>query len=549
MQFTEAIKLALQSLWANKMRTILTLIGVVMGVASVIMVITLVNGANKYVSTKLSGYGADVFTVTRMAPRDLLRRRLLPLSEAQDHPHRGLRGGARQLHGVQRSGRAAQQVNQRGLQRPLQQQHRGARLHLDHAQPEQHRYCPGPRIYARRRGHGTHDAIVGYDIVDNLLGDGDPIGKEIRVDGIPYTIVGVGDRQGKTLGQSQDNWVAVPITTYQQTYGYNDSVDIYARANGNAEVMERAKDEVRVLMRTRRHNAPGTDDDFEIATNDTFLDIWKQISSLFAWVVLGIASISLVVGGIVIMNIMLVSVTERTREIGVRKALGAKQRDVLLQFLIESATMALTGGAIGVLMRGHCRQADHADHWISHHRAVVERSAGAVCGRRHWHLLRRLPRQQGRQAGPGGGVAGGAVKAGVRDQGLGVRRNGMVQSFRDLQVWQRAIQMSIAIYRLTQGFPREELYGLTSQIRRAAVSVASNIAEGHGRLGSGEYRQFLGFARGSNFEVQTQLEIARALGLGDSTLLGEAEGLSLEVGKMISGILNAIKDKDRVSQP
>ena len=83
--------------------------------------------------------------------------------------------------------------------------------------------------------HGTHNVIVGYDIVDNLLGDGDPIGKEIRVDGIPYTIVGVGDRQGKTLGQSQDNWVAVPITTYQQTYGYNDSVDIYARANGDAE--------------------------------------------------------------------------------------------------------------------------------------------------------------------------------------------------------------------------------------------------------------------------------------------------------------------------
>ncbi len=171
------------------------------------------------------------------------------------------------------------------------------------------------------------------------------MGKEIRVDGIPYTIIGVGDRQGKTLGQSQDNWVAIPITTYQQIYGYNDSVDIYARANGNAEVMERAKDQVRVLMRTRRHNAPGTPDDFEIETNDTFLDIWKQISSLFASVVLGLASIALVVGGVVIMNIMLVSVTERTREIGVRKALGAKQRDVLLQFLIESASLALVGGA------------------------------------------------------------------------------------------------------------------------------------------------------------------------------------------------------------
>ncbi len=155
--------------------------------------------------------------------------------------------------------------------------------------------------------------------------------------------------RAKTLGQSQDNWVIVPITTYQQTYGTNDSINIYARANGNAEAMERAKDEVRVLMRARRHDAPGTADDFEIETNDTFLDIWKQISALFTYVVLGIASISLVVGGIVIMNIMLVSVTERTREIGVRKALGARQRDVLLQFLIESATMALVGGAIGVL--------------------------------------------------------------------------------------------------------------------------------------------------------------------------------------------------------
>jgi putative ABC transport system permease protein len=113
--------------------------------------------------------------------------------------------------------------------------------------------------------------------------------------------------------------------------------------------MERAQDEVRVLMRSRRHVTAGTPDDFELETNDTFLAIWKQISALFTWVVLGIASISLVVGGIVIMNIMLVSVTERTREIGIRKALGARQRDVLLQFLIESATMSLVGGAIGVM--------------------------------------------------------------------------------------------------------------------------------------------------------------------------------------------------------
>ncbi len=125
----------------------------------------------------------------------------------------------------------------------------------------------------------------------------------------------------------------------------------------------------------------------------------------------------------------------------------------------------------------------------------------------------------------------------------------MVRSFRDLLVWQRAIQLSVAIYRLTKDFPREELYGLSSQIRRAAVSVPSNIAEGHGRLSTGEYRQFLGIARGSNFELQTQLEIARSLKFGDAGLLDEAESLSFEVGKMISGILNTIKDRDEVKLP
>jgi putative ABC transport system permease protein len=350
MQFTEAFKLALQSLWANKLRSILTLIGVVMGVASVIMVITLVNGANKYVATKLSGYGADVFTATRMSSviftaEDYFRyqkRKILRIEDYQairDDCTLCSEVGAllAKSTNVVYNGHSSNNTEVRGYTWTM--------LALNNID-----IALGRGFTQADEDHGTHDAIIGYDIVDNLMPDGDPIGKELRVDGIPYTIVGVGDRQGKTLGQSQDNWVAVPISTYQQTYGYNDSVDIYARAAGNAEVMERAKDQVRVLMRSRRHNAVGAPDDFEIETNDTFLDIWKQISSLFTWVVLGIASISLVVGGIVIMNIMLVSVTERTREIGVRKALGAKQRDVLLQFLIESATMATTGGAIGVLV-------------------------------------------------------------------------------------------------------------------------------------------------------------------------------------------------------
>jgi len=350
MLFSEAFKLALQSLWANKLRTILTLIGVVMGVASVIMVITLVQGANRYVATKLSGYGADVFTVSQMSsviftPEEYFKfqkRKIIRIEDyeaVKDECAECTEVGALldKSTNVVYNGHSSNNTDVRGYTWTM--------LSLNNID-----IAIGRGFTPADEEHATHNVIVGYDIIDNLIGDGvDPLGKEIRVDGIPYTIVGVGDRQGKTLGQSQDNWVAVPITTYQQIYGYNDSVTIYARASGNAQLMERAQDDVRVLMRTRRHNAPGAADDFELETNDTFLDIWKQISSLFATVVLGLASVALVVGGVVIMNIMLVSVTERTREIGVRKALGAKQRDVLLQFLIESGTMAVTGGAIGVL--------------------------------------------------------------------------------------------------------------------------------------------------------------------------------------------------------
>lgn len=348
MQFTEALKLALQSLWGNKLRTILTLLGVVMGVAALIMVITLVDGAQWYVSNKLTSYGADVFTVDRSGlifnADDYFRfqkRKIVRMEDYEAIRELCTRCGdmgalLSKSTNVVYSGHSSNNTQVRGYTWTM--------IGLNNID-----IAMGRGFTPADEQHGTHVAVVGYDIVDNLLGNGDPLGKEIRVDGMPYTIVGVGDRQGKTLGQSQDNWVAIPITAYQQTYGTNDSVTIYVRTGGNAEVMAQTQDEVRVIMRTRRHDAPGTPDDFEIESNDTFLDIWKQISALFTWVVLGLASISLVVGGVVIMNIMLVAVTERTREIGVRKALGARQRDVLLQFLIESGTMALTGGALGVL--------------------------------------------------------------------------------------------------------------------------------------------------------------------------------------------------------
>jgi putative ABC transport system permease protein len=196
-----------------------------------------------------------------------------------------------------------------------------------------------------------NSVIIGYDVYDKVMGGMDPLNKEIRVDGRVYQVVGVGKKEGSTLGQSRDNWVAMPLTTWLKTYGTADnSINIYAKAYDVGPTLAASMDETRVIMRARRHDAPGKPDSFEVENTASFLSIWSSISSSFFAVTVGIASISLLVGGIVIMNIMLVAVTERTREIGIRKALGAKKSDVLWQFLIESGTMALVGGVFGIVI-------------------------------------------------------------------------------------------------------------------------------------------------------------------------------------------------------
>ncbi|HTD96474.1 MAG TPA: ABC transporter permease, partial [Edaphobacter sp.] len=197
--------------------------------------------------------------------------------------------------------------------------------------------------------HASHVAIIGTDIQDHLFEGVDPLGQELRVDGTPYTVIGISEKQGSTFGASQDNWVGVPLTAYQKNYGTQKTLTIYVKAGSAGPVLEDAADEVRVLMRSQRHDAPATPDSFELDTNNTLVGFFSTITNSFGAVAGAIALISLVVGGIVIMNIMLVSVTERTREIGIRKALGARPNDILMQFLIESGTMALVGGAFGVI--------------------------------------------------------------------------------------------------------------------------------------------------------------------------------------------------------
>jgi len=349
MEFKEAVKIALQSLWANKLRSILTLLGVVIGVASVIAVVTLVNGANTYVTTKFSSYGADVFTVSKMpqiitSSEDYQRyqkRKNILFSDflyIQENCKRCIGIGAQQ---------ATTGLIVRGTHSVTDTQIRGYTWQMPSLQNlniEQ-----GRGFTETDEEHASRVAIIGTDIQDHLFPGINPLGQELRVDGTQYTVIGVSEKQGSTFGQSQDNWVGVPLTSFQRNYGTQKTLTIYVKAGSAGLVLQDAADEVRVLMRSQRHDLPGKPDSFELDTNNTLVGFFSTITNSFGAVAGAIALISLVVGGIVIMNIMLVSVTERTREIGIRKALGARPKDILIQFLIESGTMALVGGAFGVL--------------------------------------------------------------------------------------------------------------------------------------------------------------------------------------------------------
>jgi len=349
MEFKEAVKIALQSLWANKLRSVLTLLGVVIGVASVIAVVTLVNGANTYVTTKFSSYGADVFTVSKMPA-------IITSSEAYERyqkrkdillpDYEYIKENCRRCVGIGAMQSTTAKVV-RGTESITDTRIRGytsQMLLMQNLNIEQ-----GRGFTDTDEEHASHVAVIGTDVQDHLFAGVNPIGQELRVDGMPYTVIGVSEKQGSTFGQSQDNWVGVPLTAFQKSYGTAKTLTVYIKAGSAGQALDDAADEVRVLVRSRRHDAPGVPDSFELDTNNTLVGFFSTIANSFGAVAGGIALISLVVGGIVIMNIMLVSVTERTREIGIRKALGARPRDILAQFLIEAGTMALVGGFFGVL--------------------------------------------------------------------------------------------------------------------------------------------------------------------------------------------------------
>ena len=346
MLFVEAVKMALESLRVNRLRSALTLLGVVIGVMTVITVVAFISGMNNYVEGEIFTLGADVFTVTR-APNIILDRDTWLEVRQRKNLLRDDADAVReycsscQLLGVRRNAGSRLSYGAEELFGAV----RGISPQIPAILGEE--LDAGREITEYDVRQSRRVAVVGADVVENLYPLIDPLGKKIQLNGREFDIVGIGEALGPLLGQSRDNWVAIPISAFEKMYGSRGSVTILAKADGEENV-EAAQDQARMVLRTRRHVAYNDDDNFTIQTNDTFLELWGRISQTFFAVTVSIAAISLVVGGIVVMNIMLVSVTERTREIGVRKAIGARRVDILLQFLVESASLTLLGGLIGL---------------------------------------------------------------------------------------------------------------------------------------------------------------------------------------------------------
>jgi putative ABC transport system permease protein len=351
MNISEAIKIALLSLWANKLRSALTLLGVVIGVAAVIAVVTFVNGINSYVAERIFNLGADVFIMFRVSPAVTNIDHYIESQKRKDltmDDYRAVREGCKLCAYVGAYARNENGHVKYGEEALSDTMVQGMTPSV--AVTQDIDIDSGRMLGESDLQNDAPVAVVGTDIEETLMPGVDPIGKEIRVDGWVYRIIGVGKKKGKTLGQSLDNYVLMPITAWMKQNGsHKTNMRISAKAVGTGATLDAAMDEARVILRARRHDSADAADSFDMENNSSLLSIWANLTGTFFVAMIGIAAISMVVGGIVIMNIMLVSVTERTREVGVRKAMGARRSDVLLQFLIEAVILALIGGLIGVL--------------------------------------------------------------------------------------------------------------------------------------------------------------------------------------------------------
>jgi putative ABC transport system permease protein len=346
-QIFESIKLALGSIWANKLRSLLTLLGNIVAVSSIITVVSLIQGMNETVSNAVvSDLGADTFTIDRVG--------MTTSEEELDRARNNPRITIEEALAVERFSDNIQSVMaQAQTNAPISYESEEIELvriqgvtgdYMDFSTFDAER---GRMISATEIARSRPVVILGWDVADRLFQGADPLEKIVRIRGVHFRVIGVGEKKGAIFGNSMDSFAVIPLGAFRKLFGARQSLQVMVKPR-DASLVQAAKDDARVALRVRRRLEPAEPDNFGIVSSDSVLDIYNQATAGIFAVLVGVVALSLVVGGIVIMNIMLMVVSERTREIGLRKALGAKRRDIMSQVLTESITLSVTGGVVGV---------------------------------------------------------------------------------------------------------------------------------------------------------------------------------------------------------
>lgn len=347
-RFLDYFGVAMDSLRANKLRSFLTLLGIIIGITSIIAVISVIQGLDRYWKEKVSNFGPNTFVITQypittnldklyeMIRRnpdvhsdvaDSIRRYCTSCEEVgvETHKQVTVRSGRQSLDAIDMSGVTPNILDIEGF-------------NVD----------TGRALQDWDEEHSRFVAFIGADIAEKLFSGIDPLGKNVQIDDHSYTVIGVAEKKGSVFGFSRDSFAKIPLSTFQKIYGSRRTVNISIR--GREGQMQMAQDQSRLVMRTLHHLDYHEEDDFGVITSEGVNELFNTLTSVIFSVSLFVVGISLVVGGIVIMNIMLVSVVERTKEIGIRKAVGARQQDVVNQFLVESVVLCCVGGAVGIAL-------------------------------------------------------------------------------------------------------------------------------------------------------------------------------------------------------
>jgi putative ABC transport system permease protein len=346
----EAFRIALEALRSHKLRSFLTLLGVVIATSTLIVVMSVVNGMNLYIAEHIANLGTNTFVLHQFQWAQGFdsflnaRRRNKPIriedyeflrDNLQGYLHIGALAVLSPSPPARHKSKVIDEIQLNAVTASF--------VDLGREKVEKGRY-----INDADYQHNARVCVIGQDLVEKLFPNVDPLDKEVQLGGLPFRVVGVTERVGSTFGQSQDNFAFVPLSTFRNIWMSRPELLVYIKSP-DGEHMPELQDEVRALMRARRHVPYREEDTFGINASDTLMSAWKNLTGTIFAVTIGLVAVFMVVGGIVIMNIMLASVTERTHEIGIRKSLGARRRDILWQFVFESGIMASIGGIAGVL--------------------------------------------------------------------------------------------------------------------------------------------------------------------------------------------------------